>query len=197
MFPDNLLYASDGQRRMSHSISVNHTYTFSAKWLNSLNVSYTTANPDRVTADDANVTLQNLGARVKNYPGANLLGVNINGWSGMSLGNVGYNYTRSFQIAESAGYATGRHNLRFGGEMRLYRSGFNSLFLTGGTATFSGQMLSDRGKQNAGNAYAEFVLGVAASWRQLSASRLAARSNLSSLFVQDDVRLTSSRVIGT
>ena len=195
VFPDNLLYASDGQRGDSHSISVNHSYTLSEKWLNNLNVSYTTSSPERITASDPEINLEKLGARVKNYPGGTLLSVGVNGWSGVGLGNVGYNFTRSFHIAENAAYATGRHNLRFGGEIRKYQSGFTSLFLTGGSPTFTGQMLSDPGKQNAGNAYAEFMLGVAASWRQLSASYLDAKNRLYSLFVQDDVRLTSKLTV--
>ncbi len=191
ILPENLLYATDGQIGDEHSVSVNHTYTVTSKWLNNLNVAYSGSEPARLTATEPNVTLETLGARVKNSPRANLLGVTITGWSGIGLGNVGYSVTKSFHISNTASYATGRHNLRFGGDFRRYRTGFVSYFLTGGTSTFSGQLLSDRGRQNAGNAYAEFVLGAVANWRQLSTSTLAARNNLYALFFQDDIRLTS------
>jgi outer membrane receptor protein involved in Fe transport len=192
MLPGNLLYASDGQRGDEHSIAANHTFTISPKWLNNLNAAYSTSAPDRLTSNDVDVSLQTLGSRVKTVPGVNLLGVTINGWSGISLGNAASNYTRSLHIANSTGYATGRHNLRFGGEARLYRTGFTSYFQTGGASTFTGQLLSDRSRQNAGNAYAEFLLGVVGSWRQVSVSRLGAINNLYSLFFQDDFRLTGN-----
>ena len=191
MAPGNLLYTSDGQRGYSNSTAVNDTFIFSPKWVNSATVSYTTAKPDRVVANDTPVSLQQLGAQVKNVPGINLLDVTISGWSGITMGNAAANYTRSFEFTDSVGYATGRHNVRFGGNFRRYRTGFNTFFLTGGTAGFTGQFTSDPGRQNAGNAYAEFLLGDMASWRQLSTGHLNAVNNLFSLFVQDDFRITS------
>src|SRR5262249_44281001 len=155
-----ILYVVDGQRGWHHSVAVNDTYTFSPKWLNNLSVSYTTASPARVTVSEPTLSLESLGARVKNAAQANLLDVSISGWSGIGLGNAASNCTRSFQIANSTGYATGRHNLRFGGDLRLYRTGFDSYFQTGGAAGFTGQFLSDPGRQNSGNSYAEFLLGV-------------------------------------
>jgi outer membrane receptor protein involved in Fe transport len=191
MAPGNLLYTADGQRGYSNSTAVNDTFIFSPKWVNSATVSYTTAKPDRVVASDTPVSLQQLGAQVKNVPGINLLDVTISGWSGITMGNAAANYTRSFEFTDTIGYATGRHNVRFGGNFRRYRTGFNTFFLTGGTAGFTGQFSSDPGRQNSGNSYAEFLLGDMASWRQLSTGHLNAVNNIFSLFVQDDFRLTS------
>jgi carboxypeptidase family protein len=189
MIPDNLLYATDGQVGYHHSIAVNDTYMFSSKWLNNLTVSYVTASPERIAQHEVTVSPQSLGARVINAPEANLLDVSVSGWSGYSMGNGARNYTRSFEITEGVGYATGRHNLRFGGDVRWYRTGFNSFFQTDGAAGFTGQYLSDAGKQNSGNSYAEFLLGVMATWRQTSVSTLNSINNLFSLYVQDDFRI--------
>ncbi|MFB3827852.1 MAG: TonB-dependent receptor domain-containing protein [Bryobacteraceae bacterium] len=191
LLSDNILYATDGTYGDEHAVTLNHTFTISSTWLSSLNVSFNTSEPTRTSATEPRLTLEDLGARVKNSPRANLLGVTISGWSGIGLGNVGYNVTRSFHLSQSTGYATGRHNLRFGGEFRRYRTGFISYYLTGGQSTFSGQLLSDRNRQNAGNAYAEFLLGRVANWRQTSRSQLAAINPIFSLFFQDDIRLTS------
>jgi outer membrane receptor protein involved in Fe transport len=191
ILPSNILYASDGTEGDEHAVSVNHTYTVSANWLNNLNVSYNTSEPARLTAREPQLSLESLGSRVKNSPNANLLSVTISGWSGIGLGNVGYSRTKSFHLADSVGYATGQHNLRFGGDVRRYRTGFTSYFLTGAQVTFSGQLWSDRNLQNAGNSYAEFLLGSAANWRQLSTSHLGAINPIYALFVQDDIRLTS------
>jgi hypothetical protein len=86
--------------------------------------------------------------------------VNISGWSGPSFTSAAITLSRSLQYAESASYSTGRHNLRFGGETRRYKTAAQGYTGAGGVAGFTGQFLSDRGKQNAGNAYAEFLLGV-------------------------------------
>ncbi|MBS1828504.1 MAG: TonB-dependent receptor [Acidobacteria bacterium] len=190
ILPTNLLYASDGTRGDEHAISFNHTFTISSTWLNNFNFSYNTSEPARITATEPQLTLEALGARVKNSPRANLLTVSPAGWSGISLGNVGYSITKSLHLSNTVSYATGRHNLRFGGDFRRYRTGFESYFLTGGQASFSGQLLSERNRQNAGNAYAEFLLGVVASWRQLSTSRLEAINPLYAAFLQDDLRIT-------
>ncbi|MBM3740619.1 MAG: TonB-dependent receptor [Acidobacteria bacterium] len=190
MIPDNLLYAVDGQQGYSHSLSFNHAFTVTPRWLNNLNVSYNWSGPERLTSLERFVTLKALGARVEAPPGVNLLSVTINGWSGMSLGNSGINETNSFHLANAVSYATGRHNLRFGGDVRRYRTGFISNFLTAGQTGSTGQFLSLPGRQVTGHSYAEFTLGVTGTWRQTSVSHLGARNNLYALFIQDDVRLT-------
>ncbi|MBI3208267.1 MAG: TonB-dependent receptor [Candidatus Solibacter usitatus] len=191
LIPNNVLYSTDGVTGNSHSISANHTYSFSPKWLNSLTFSVTTSEPARVTASEPNVSMQTLGARVKNGKGVNLLDVAINGWSGIALGNYASNFTRSFHLINTTSYATGRHNLRFGGELRVYRTGFTSFFQTGGANTFNGQLLSVAGRQNSGNSYAEFLLGVMSGFRQTSVSLLKANQELPAFFIQDDFRLNS------
>ena len=55
------------------------------KWLNNLTASLTTSQPGRVTAGQPNISLQNLGARVRNAADVNLLDASINGWSGITL----------------------------------------------------------------------------------------------------------------
>jgi hypothetical protein len=190
ILPTNILYALDGTEGNEHATSVNHTFTISPTWVNSFNFSYNTSEPWRRTASEPVLTLDTLGSRVKNSPNANHLNISTSGWSGIGLGNVGLSVTRSLHISNSTSYATGRHNMRFGGEFRRYRTGFASYFLTGGQVNFTGQLFSNSGLQNAGNAYAEFLMGQVASWRQLSTSRLAAINPIYSLFIQDDIRLT-------
>ncbi|HTM47322.1 MAG TPA: carboxypeptidase regulatory-like domain-containing protein [Bryobacteraceae bacterium] len=191
ILPNNVLYATDGVTGSQHSFTLNHTYSFSPKWLNNLTASLTTSQPARLTAAQPNISLQNLGARVRNAVDVNLIDVSINGWSGVTLGNYGLNFSRSIHLINTTSYATGRHNLRFGGEMRVYRTGFTSYFQTGGANTFNGLLLSVPGRQNTGNSYAEFLLGTMSSFRQTSVSRLHADQELPAFFVQDDFRINT------
>ena len=191
MLPTNVLYATDGQVGYSHSFAFNDSFTFSPKWLNNFTFSFATVNPRRITADTANFTLQNLGGASKNPPGINMLDLSISGWTGMTLGNSANAYSRSYDLADGVGYATGRHNLRFGGDLRMYRTGFHSFFQSDGSGSFTGVLLSDPGKQDAGNAYAEFLLGQMASWTQTSVSVLDSINNVFSLYAQDDFRISS------
>jgi hypothetical protein len=73
LVPTNLLYATDGQRGFSHSLSLNHSFSLSPRWLNNLNVSRNWSDPERITALNRLVTLEALGANVKAPPGVNLL----------------------------------------------------------------------------------------------------------------------------
>ena len=52
-------------------------------------------------------------------------------------------------------------------------------------------MTADPGKSNAGNAYADFLLGVMATFRNQSISRYRLYDNFFSAYAQDDVKLSS------
>ena len=52
-------------------------------------------------------------------------------------------------------------------------------------------MFSERGRNNAGNSFAEFVLGQASAWRQQSSWSERLTNNYIALFVQEDWRATS------
>ena len=56
ILPNNVLYATDGVTGSSHSITLNHTYTFSPKWLNNFTASLTTSQPARLTAAPSTTT---------------------------------------------------------------------------------------------------------------------------------------------
>jgi len=48
-------------------------------------------------------------------PGYPTMDVGISNWSGISLGLGYYAPQATYQVANTVGYATGRHNLRWGG----------------------------------------------------------------------------------
>src|SRR5262249_25685204 len=137
------------------------------------------------------VNFQSLGAKVlvASQPS---MDVTISNWSGITLGTPtkGPHPSNSYQFADNVSYATGKHNLRFGFEAKHFSRSHLSFFRSGGSATFTGQLLSDAGKSTAGNAFAEFLLGRTGTWIQSSVSNWSPRNTFYALYVQEDFRVT-------
>ena len=189
--PGNLLFVSAGQFGSAHNATINHSYTFSPRLLNDLNLTFHRSTPKAAPPADLDISFGKLGANINSIPGFRTMDVGITNWSGISLALGYFSPQTTYQVGETVSYATGKHNLRFGGDVKRYVLDIASYWLSGGTASFSGQLLSDPGKANAGNAFAEFLLGRVASWRQQSFSSWTLYNWYAALFVQDDIRLTN------
>jgi hypothetical protein len=187
--PDNLLYVTAGQQGHIHSITATHTYT-SARFLNELGFTFHGSTPNSTPPVDL-PTYESLGARIKTVPGFPTMVLSMSNWSGIDLGLGYYNGQRTYQATNSSSYVTGRQNLRFGVEYKNLLLDKSSFFLSGGNASFTGQLLSDPGRTNAGHSFAEFLLGRQTSWRQQSAWSEFLYTNLFALYIQDDIRVTS------
>ncbi|HUQ92360.1 MAG TPA: carboxypeptidase regulatory-like domain-containing protein [Bryobacteraceae bacterium] len=193
--PNNLLYVVTGQFGGSTSITTNHSYTFTPRLLNDFTATFHQTTPTSQPSSDLDISFTTLGARTRYIPGFATMDVGISNWSGISLGLGYYGPQATYQAGNTISYATGKHNLRIGGEVKRYRLDIASYWTSGGNASFNGQMLSDPGRSNAGNSFAEFVLGVGSAWRQQSfwSSRIYNWST--GLFVQDDIRLTQKLTV--
>jgi hypothetical protein len=189
--PKNLYYVSAGQFGHSHNLTVNHTWTISPRLLNEFNFNFNGSTPESAPPQELGVTLDKLGARVKTVPGVPALDLSISNWTGISLGLGYYNGQRMYQASETIGYATGRHNIRVGFDYKNHLLDKSSYWLSGGSPSFSGQLSSDPGKSNAGNAFAEFLMGQLAGWRQQSAWAENLYTTYVAAFFQDDFRVTT------
>ena len=193
--PNNLLYVVTGQFGGSTSMTTNHSYTFTPRMLNDFTATFHQTTPTSQPSPNLDISFAKLGARTRYIPGFATMDVGIANWSGLSLGLGYYSPQATYQVGNTLSYATGKHNLRVGGEVKRYRLDIASYWMSGGTATFNGQMLSDPGRSNAGNSFAEFLLGVGSAWRQQSfwSSRIYNWST--GLFLQDDIRLTQKLTV--
>lgn len=193
--PNNLLYVNTGQFGGSTSITMNHSYTFTPRMLNDFTATFHQTTPTSQPSPELDISFEKLGSRMRAVPGFATMDVGISNWSGVSLGLGYYAPQATYQAGNTLSYATGKHNLRIGGEVKRYRLDIASYWLSGGSATFNGQMLSDPGRSNAGNAFAEFMLGVGSAWRQQSfwSSRIYNWST--GLFFQDDIRVTQKLTV--
>lgn len=188
--PSNLLYVANGQFGNAHNASIGHSYAISPRLLNQLTISYNRQTPMAETPSSLDVNFKTLGSRINLAPSPTM-DLAVNGWSGITLGlgfvSVGSNYA----IADNFSIVTGKHNLHFGGNVRRVRMDKNSNFTSGGNATFTGLLLSDPGKSNAGNAFGEFLLGRVDTFRQQSMWSERIQLQSPELYIQDDIRLTA------
>ncbi len=190
--PNNLLYVAAGQFGYAHNAVVNYTWVASSSLLNELTVSFSRETPQAAPPSSIqNTNLQSFGANVLVVPNFPTMNLSISNWSGINLALGYYSPESTYQINDSVSYTTGRHNIRFGGEVVKFRIDIASYYLSGGSASFSGQLLSDPARANAGNAFAEFLLGDAASWQQQSFWSERLYNLYPALYVKDDFRVTS------
>ena len=187
--PSNLLYVNAGQFGSAHHATIAHTYSISPRLLNEFNATFHLTTPKASPPSDL-TSFDKLGARVQSIPGFETMDVGISNWSGISQGLGYYSPQTTYVLGDNVSYATGKHNIRFGGDVKRYRLDIASYWLSGGTASFNGQLYSDPGKANAGNAFAEFLLGKMSSWRQQSFWSERLYTNFIALYFQDDIRLT-------
>jgi hypothetical protein len=188
--PNNLYYVNAGQYGNAQNTTISHTYVFSSRVLNQFNATYNRSTPTAAPPATLSTNYQTLGANVKTAPNFPTMDLSISNWSGISLG-LGYgNHQDAYEFADNLSYTTGKQSLKFGFNFKRHLLDKSSYFLTGGTASFSGQILSDAGKSNAGNSFAEFLLGKPNTWQQQSAWSEKLYSNAFTLYVQDDIRLT-------
>jgi hypothetical protein len=189
--PSNLVYLIVGQHSPDHNATFNYVYTISPRLVNQFSASHQGIWPTATPPAALDVNFASLGARIL-IASQPTMDVTISNWSGITLGTptAGKHPSDTLQFSDHASYATGKHNLRFGMNFQRFTRSHFSYFRSGGTASFSGQLLSDAGKSTAGNAFAEFLLGRTASWIQSSVSNWSPNNNFWSLYVQDDYRVT-------
>jgi hypothetical protein len=188
--PAQLFGVRVGEIGFHQNAAVNHSYTMTPRLLNDVTLAFIRTKPVTKPPEDLQVSLASFGSRIlptSNYPS---LAVSVSGWAGLGNSRAVVTAQNTFHLSDTLAYATGRHNLRLGGDVKRYRMDLDSYSGSGGSASFSGQLLSDSGRQNAGNAFAEFLLGRVASWSQRSFSSWRLETMYPAFFIQDDIRLT-------
>jgi hypothetical protein len=190
--PDNLYFFAAGQDALVQSATANHSYIISPRLINDFNFTYSRVASNSFPPEEFHqFTFGGFGANVKTPPDQPYMVTNITGWSGVNLGQGYTQWQKNYEFANTVSYATGRHNLRVGGNYRRYSLDKTAPFQAGGTATFNGQMFSNPGQVNAGNAFGEFMMGKLSNWAQRSQWSELLTNNYLALFVQEDMRITS------
>jgi hypothetical protein len=189
--PDNLTYVQSGQTTASHNAAVNYTWVIKPSLLNELTVAFARETPQSVPPSSLQGTnWQAFGSNVQTIPNFPTMDLSLSNWTGVSL-SYGYYFPQTtYQLSDTMSLTKGRHNMRFGVDVQRLRRDAASAYLSGGGMSFTGQLVSDPGKLNAGDSFAEFLMGIGEGWEQQSFSSWRLYNTYPSLFFQDDVRVT-------
>ena len=189
--PQNLYFFQAGQNALPQNGAVNYTNVISPKIVNDFTFTYNRVSSNSFPPEDLkNYTFEAFGAAVKSPDTQPYMVTSITGWTGLNLGQGYTQLQKNYQFANTLTYATGRHNFKVGGDFRRFSLDKTAPFQAGGAATFNGQLYSDRGLNNAGNAYSEFLMGKMSAWAQRSMWSELLTSNYVGLFAQEDIRIT-------
>lgn len=193
VLPNNTYSFNIGSDDVYHSAVVNHTAVISPRWLNEFNagVHFSKALLIPPASLSACCSLAGFGSRVNDVPENETLTLGISGWTGQPEAFHRDQRQYTYLLSDNVSFSTGRHQFRFGTDFQRYRIDYTTYFLAGAQATFSGQLTADPGRATAGNAYADFLLGVMASFRNQSISRYRLYNNFWSAYFQDDFKVNS------
>lgn len=189
--PTNLYYIAAGQKASARNLDVDHAWVISNRWLNSFNYAHNiTESNSNQPPELAARSLEGYGARVMVLPGKPTLTASITGWTGFNIGQGYTQIQKNDEFADILNFVNGHHDLRMGAYFRHFSIDKTAPFSSGGTITFNGQLYSQPKQNNAGNSFAEFVLGAMSKFQQQSAWSEFLTNNYLALFIQDDWRIT-------
>lgn len=185
------LNISAGHWRVS-SLTLGDTYLLSPTLINSFRVGVNRVAAPK-TPDDFG-TWKDFGVDANSFA-TRVIGVNVSGGGGFAFGGGGdiygiANTGPNMSYSDDVSWIKGSHQIAFGGSyirtMVQSRTGVNA----NGTMTFNGSVTGN-GNAAAGLGMADFLLGLASSWRQGNLALYDNRVNNVGLYVQDSWKVSS------
>jgi hypothetical protein len=170
----------------AQQVGVNYTTIFNATTVNELHLSYTRfaflknkpqGGLGKIT--DFGFVQGGLGVIPSNpkYEGVASIGLNNTGaMFGLPDGITGQ-YNNTYQITDNFTKITGKHTLKFGGDVRYLQVNERNTYTPNGWFTFSGG--------ETGNDFADYLLGAPDFFNQTSLQLLDSRTKYFGLYVQD------------
>lgn len=168
----------------TYHVIANHTWTMSPTLLNTAQFTFGRVDLKRGPEPVLDgVTYQSLGVKAhsdtpqfpQNFRGS------VSGFWNMNQDNLVNIDRKTYQVTDTVSYTRGAHLMKFGGELRVARSDRVTANLTDPQFTFDGRFTS--------NAFGDFLVGLPSRMNQGSLRQNEARSQIFSLFMQDDYKV--------
>jgi hypothetical protein len=168
----------------TYHVIANHTWTMSPSLLNTAQFTFGRVDLKRGPEPVLDgVTYQSLGVNAnsdtpqfhQNFRGS------VSGFWNMGQDNLVNIDRHTYQWTDTVSYTRGAHMVKFGGEVRVARSDRVTANLTDPQFTFDGRFTA--------NPFGDFLIGRPARMNQGSLRQNEARSQIFSLFIQDDYKI--------
>jgi len=196
----NLDWAIQKFQWRQHNANVNDTWVISPNKINQVWLSFTRyfggrlnlSNPELGIAPDA--SLANFGSAITVQGTPSLANISLTGYFSLTNAIGGPTAGSNFYtLRDTFSYTRGKHAFKFGGEGTLQKDVQDTLLNNYGTFSFNGSATANSSAtpKIAGNALADFLLGIPNNITQDAPIRALTNSWLPAVFAQDDYRVLS------
>ena len=175
----NLIAARNGYSDRDQSVSVSHTYNFSAALLNSFIFSFNRIHGTILSG--APFSFPSIGIPIAASTPPEMA-LTVTGYFSIGTGHPGHFNRQNFHFADSLHWIKGQHEISIGGDLMKMQVDLINTFRQNGNFRF-------RGSSYSGDPRSDFMLGVVDRFIQGGGEYAGRRGTLGSMFVQDNYRV--------
>jgi hypothetical protein len=184
----NLPWSFQNSTWRQHSINVSDVWIISSDKINQVWLTFSRNFGGRINTPGTSLT--DLGSLFTIQGAPNLPQITVNGYFtlGQQIGGPRAG-TDFYAIRDTFSWTRGRQSFKFGGEFSLNKDIQDTLLNNYGVFTFNGNSTQHTGPTQAGNAFADFLIGIPSAVSQDAPVTGYTNTWYSALFVQDDFRV--------
>ena len=184
----NLPWSFQDSTWRQHSINASDVWLISGDKINQVWLTFSRNFGGRINTPGTSLT--DLGSLFTIQGAPNLPQITVNGYFtlGQQIGGptAGTNF---YAIRDTFSWTKGRHSLKFGGEFSLNKDVQDTLLNNYGVFTFNANSTMHTGPTQAGNAFADFLIGIPSAVSQDAPVTAYTNTWYVALFVNDDFRV--------
>ena len=184
----NLPWSFQDSTWRQHSVNVSDVWIISPEKINQVWLTFARNFGGRINSPGTSLT--DLGSQFTIQGTPNLPQITVSGYFtlGQQIGGptAGTNF---YAVRDTFSWIRGKQSLKFGGEFSLNKDIQDTLLNNYGVFTFNGNTTQHTNPTQAGNAFADFLLGIPSAVSQDAPVTGYTNTWYSALFVQDDYRV--------
>ena len=181
----NLVSARNGYSDRDQSVSVNHTYNFSAALLNSAIFSFNRIHGTILSGAPFSFPSIGIPIAASDPPE---MALTVTGYFSIGTGHPGHFNRQNFHFTDSLHWIKGQHEISLGGDFMKMQVDLVNTFRQNGNFRF-------RGSSYSGDPRSDFLLGAVDRFIQGGGEYAGRRGTLGSVFVQDNYRVNARLVL--